>query len=70
MAPVFPGEGWQAAVRWTLGVSGVPCLARALGPLVGDVAPQRIGIVVTGSGFPPAASCCSGGRATGTRAPR
>lgn len=51
-AAVFRGPGLNAAARVSLGVSGVLCLAGSVGPLVGDMALQRIGIVGYGLGLP------------------
>lgn len=43
-APVFAGSGLGAAARWSL--------AGTIGPLVGDMALQRIGILGYGVGLP------------------
>ena len=51
-AAVFSGPGRSAAARWALAITGVLCLAGAAGPLVGDMAVQRIGIVGYGLGLP------------------
>jgi len=51
-APVFAGSGLGAAARWSLAASGALCLAGTIGPLVGDMALQRIGILGYGVGLP------------------
>src|SRR5688572_19497531 len=51
-ACVFVGPGLMSAVRWTLIVTGALCLLGAVGPLVGNMAVQRIGIVGYGIGLP------------------
>lgn len=51
-APVFTGRGRAATARWVLAITGVLCLAGAAGPLIGDMAVQRIGIVGYGLGLP------------------
>jgi hypothetical protein len=49
---VFAGPGSFPAVRWALTVTGALCLLGAIGPLVGDMALQRVGIVGYGVGLP------------------
>ena len=44
-APVFTGAGRQARARWTLFATGVLCLLGAIGPMVGNMAIQRVGIL-------------------------
>ena len=51
-APVFAGSGLLRAVRWSLVVTGTLCLLGAAGPLMGDMAVQRIGMVGYGIGLP------------------
>ena len=51
-AAVFPGPGLNAGARWTLAVSGALCLAGVVGPVLGDMALQRIGILGYGVGLP------------------
>lgn len=51
-ALVFVGPGSLPAVRWTLTVTGTLCLLGAIGPLVGDMGLQRVGIVGYGVGLP------------------
>jgi hypothetical protein len=51
-APVFAGSGRSAAVRWSLTATGTLCLIGAIGPIVGNMALQRIGILGYGIGLP------------------
>jgi hypothetical protein len=51
-ASVFAGPGSLSSVRWTLTVTGTLCLVGAIGPLVGDMALQRVGIIGYGIGLP------------------
>jgi len=44
-APVFVGPGLHSRARWSLAATGALCLIGAVGPIVGDMAIQRIGIV-------------------------
>jgi hypothetical protein len=44
-APVFVGPGIHAAARRSLAITGTLCLAGTLGPIVGNMAIQRIGIL-------------------------
>ena len=44
-APVFVGPGLYFKARWSLSVTGIMCLIGAVGPMAGDMAIQRIGIV-------------------------
>ena len=44
-APVFKGPGLYFKARWSLAITGAMCLIGAVGPMVGDMAIQRIGIV-------------------------
>ena len=44
-APVFAGAGRPATARRLATVTGALCLAGAIGPIVGDMALQRIGIL-------------------------
>lgn len=55
-APVFAGSGLRAVARWSLAASGALCLAGTVGPLVGNMALQRISILGYGVGLP-IASC-------------
>jgi hypothetical protein len=51
-APVFTGSGRRARARWLLVATGVLCLLGVLGPIVGDMAVQRIGILGYGIALP------------------
>ncbi|MDX1611353.1 MAG: hypothetical protein R3185_03220 [Candidatus Thermoplasmatota archaeon] len=51
-APVFDGPGPRVRARWALVVTSVLCLLGALGPIVGEMAVQRIGILGYGVGLP------------------
>lgn len=51
-ALVFVGSGIRALARWTLLVAGALSLLGAIGPIVGDMAVQRIGILGYGVGLP------------------
>lgn len=51
-ACVFPGTGLHAAVRWSLAVAGALALLGAIGPILGDMALQRIGIIGYGVVLP------------------
>ncbi|NGP53523.1 hypothetical protein [Thioalkalivibrio sp. XN8] len=51
-AAVFPGPGFHAAARWALGTTGVLCLVGTVGPVLGDMTLQRIGILGYGVGLP------------------
>ncbi len=51
-APVFRGGGRSAAVRRTMRVSGMLCLAGALGPASGDLRLQYLGIAGYAAVFP------------------
>ncbi|HKL50728.1 MAG TPA: hypothetical protein VJ908_06135 [Wenzhouxiangellaceae bacterium] len=44
-APVFTGTARRTRIRWMLSITGGLCMAGAIGPIVGDMAVQRIGIV-------------------------
>lgn len=44
-AQIFTGSGLYSAARWSLTVTGVMCLIGAIGPIVGNMAVQRIGII-------------------------
>lgn len=52
---VFVGSGIRAFARWSLVVAGTLSLIGAIGPIVGDMALQRIGILGYGVGLPIAA---------------
>jgi hypothetical protein len=54
-ALVFVGSGIRAVTRWSLVVAGVLSLLGAVGPIVGDMTLQRIGILGYGVGLPIAA---------------
>ncbi|WP_139150798.1 hypothetical protein [Halofilum ochraceum] len=54
-APVFVGSGIRALSRWSLAVAGALSLIGVVGPIVGDMALQRIGILGYGIGLPIAA---------------
>jgi hypothetical protein len=51
-ALVFVGSGVRAFARWSLAVAGTLSLVGAIGPIVGDMALQRIGILGYGVGLP------------------
>jgi hypothetical protein len=51
-ALVFVGSGVRAFARWSLVVAGTLSLVGAIGPIVGDMALQRIGILGYGVGLP------------------
>ena len=51
-APVFTGSGRRARARWALVATGVLCLLGAIGPIVGNMAIQRIGILGYGIALP------------------
>ncbi|MGF1614333.1 MAG: hypothetical protein ACFCVA_10610 [Gammaproteobacteria bacterium] len=51
-ALVFVGSGILAFARWSLVVAGALSLLGAIGPIVGDMALQRIGILGYGVGLP------------------
>jgi len=51
-APVFAGSGRSARARWALTATGVLCLLGGIGPIVGDMAIQRIGILGYGVALP------------------
>ncbi len=51
-APVFTGSGRRASARWSLAVTGTLCLIGAIGPLIGNMALQRIGILGYGVALP------------------
>jgi hypothetical protein len=51
-APVFAGSGRRARARWSLVTTGVLCLLGAIGPIVGNMAVQRIGILGYGISLP------------------
>jgi len=55
-APVFVGPGMHAVARWWLTVAGALCLAGTAGPIVGDMAIQRIGILGYGVVLPVASA--------------
>ncbi len=54
-ALVFVGSGIRAFARWSLVAAGVLSLIGIIGPIVGDMAFQRIGILGYGVGLPIAA---------------
>lgn len=54
-ALVFVGSGIRALARWSLAVAGALSLIGVVGPIVGDMALQRIGILGYGIGLPVAA---------------
>jgi len=58
-ALVFVGSGTRAFARWSLVVAGALSLLGAIGPIVGDMALQRIGIFGYGVGLPIAALALS-----------
>jgi hypothetical protein len=51
-ACVFPGLGIRAAVRWSLATTGTLSLLGAIGPILGDMALQRVGMLGYGVGLP------------------
>jgi hypothetical protein len=51
-APVFPGSGRMARARRALTATGILCLLGGIGPVVGDMAVQRIGILGYGVALP------------------
>ncbi len=51
-APVFAGPGCCARARLTLFATGVLCLLGGVGPIVGSMAVQRIGIIGYGVALP------------------
>jgi hypothetical protein len=51
-APVFAGSGLRAGARWSLAATGALCLIGAVGPIIGNMALQRIGILGYGVGLP------------------
>ena len=51
-APVFPGAGLEAAIRRTLRLAGGLCVAGTLGPALGDLRFQYLGIVGYAGVFP------------------
>lgn len=51
-AAVFVGTGIRAVARWCLATSGALCLLGTIGPVIGDMAVQRIGILGYGIGLP------------------
>ncbi len=51
-APVFTGTGRRAPARRALVVTGVLCLLGGIGPMVGNMAIQRIGILGYGVALP------------------
>lgn len=51
-AAVLRGPGLISAARWTLAISGALCVLGTAGPILGDLALQRIGIVGYGIGLP------------------
>ncbi|HKJ74218.1 MAG TPA: hypothetical protein VKA19_08900 [Alphaproteobacteria bacterium] len=52
---VFVGSGIRAFARWSLVIAGALSLLGAIGPIVGDMALQRIGMLGYGAGLPVAA---------------
>jgi hypothetical protein len=44
-APVFVGPGLHSRARWSLAATGALCLVGAVGPIIGNMAIQRIGVV-------------------------
>jgi uncharacterized membrane protein len=54
-ACVFVGPGVRAYARWSLVAAGGLSLAGVIGPVVGDMALQRVGILGYGLGLPVAA---------------
>jgi hypothetical protein len=51
-ALVLVGSGVRAFARWSLAVAGTLSLVGAIGPILGDMALQRIGILGYGVGLP------------------
>jgi len=51
-APVFAGSRRRARARWALVATGVLCLLGGIGPIVGNMAIQRIGILGYGISLP------------------
>jgi hypothetical protein len=51
-APVFPGAGLEAAIRRTLRLAGGLCVAGTLGPALGDLRFQYLGIAGYAGVFP------------------
>ena len=51
-APVFAGPGLNLAARWCVSITGALCLVGTLGPIIGDMALQRIGILGYGVALP------------------
>lgn len=51
-APVFVGSGVRAVARWSLAAAGALCLLGTIGPVIGDMGVQRIGILGYGVGLP------------------
>ena len=51
-APVFAGSGLHSVARWVVATTGVFCVLGAVGPMTGDMALQRIGILGYGIGLP------------------
>lgn len=49
---VFPGSGRPASIRWALLATGALSLFGAIGPILGDMTLQRIGIVGYGVALP------------------
>lgn len=51
-AAVFVGPGVRKVARWSLATAGALCLVGTIGPVIGDMAVQRIGILGYGVGLP------------------
>jgi hypothetical protein len=51
-AAVFVGPGVRKVARWSLAVAGALCLLGTIGPVIGDMAVQRIGVLGYGVGLP------------------
>lgn len=51
-APVFSGPGRPSTVRRAFAATGFLCLVGAVGPLLGDMGLQRVGVVGYGVGLP------------------
>ena len=51
-APAVAGPGHSARARWALFTTGVLCLLGAIGPMVGNMAIQRVGILGYGIVLP------------------
>lgn len=51
-APVFGGSGLHSVARRVLATTGALCILGAIGPITGDMALQRIGILGYGVGLP------------------